>query len=88
MATEEQIKAECRLYALEWATTKLWALVLKSQGAGVFELDLIRQQMSQGTQNHSFSNVGPAMSDLLSAEMEMAIDRILQMTRGMLHPNP
>jgi len=84
---EAEVKAEGRLYALEWATAHLWKFVLRSQGLGPDALELFRRQAIAGAQAKTFAHVDAAVSDHLAAEMELAIDRILRMAEELLHPH-
>lgn len=86
---EEAIKSECRLYAIEWAVSKILALLARSSGEPAI-LEELRQQAVAGARQHVTRGVDPAMSDLLSAELEVAIDRILQMAimSGGSNPKP
>jgi hypothetical protein len=66
--TENEIKAEVRLYALECAVCQL-AVTMLAMGGSPFEtFAAVRKQMLDGTRNRSFPNVSPAESDLYSAE--------------------
>jgi hypothetical protein len=85
MLTEEQIKAECRLYALEWAVSMLFSAQFQQMGAaGVQMLEQTRQQALEGARGKTFPALDPAMSDLLSAELESAVDRLLSMAKEFL----
>jgi hypothetical protein len=83
--SEEQIQAECRLYAIEWAVSILFATSFKQMGAaGPAMLDQVRQQALEGARKKTFPNLDPAMSDLLSAELEIAVNRLLGMAKEFL----
>jgi hypothetical protein len=85
MSTEEKIKAECRVYALGWAVSVLFASQFRQMGdAGPAMLERARQQALEGARLQTFPNFDPAMSDLLSAELESAVDRILGMAKEFL----
>jgi hypothetical protein len=83
--SEEQIKAECRLYAIEWAVSILFATSFKQMGAaGPAMLGQVRQQALEGARKKTFPDLDPAMSDLLSAELETAVDHLLGMAKEFL----
>lgn len=84
---EAAVKAEWRLYAVEWAVSQLWATFLRLHGVGPELLDQIRQQAIASARAKTFQNLDPAMSDLMSAELEAAIDRILQMISAQSGPS-
>jgi hypothetical protein len=82
MSTEDDIKAECRIYAVEWAVSLLLAAQFLQMGdEGAAMLERARQQALQGARRKAFPDLDPAMSDLLSAELESAVDRLLGMTK-------
>jgi hypothetical protein len=85
MADEIEIKAECRFYALEVMFCRLLATTFRQMGAaGDAMLEETRQQSLEGARQQTFPALDPAMSDLVSAELESAIDRLLGMTKSLL----
>lgn len=84
MATEQQIKEEVRLYAVEWMVCQLASVLLTATGQGNVILSQMRQQAIAGARGKTFQSVDPAMSDLLSAELEAAVDRLLGMTKELV----
>jgi hypothetical protein len=85
MSVEDDIKAECRLYAVEWAVSLLFAAHFRQHGsAGPLLLEEARQQALESARHQTFPSFDPAMSDLLSAELESAVDRILGMAKAFL----
>jgi hypothetical protein len=85
MSTLKEIETECRLYALEWYVCLLHAANYVQMGeAGPAMLEQARQQAIRGVRQKTFPAFDPAMSDLLSAELETAVDRLLGMTKELL----
>lgn len=85
---ETAIKAECRLYALEWAVAQLWAAELRKTGAAPETLAGVRGQAIGGARQLGFTGVDPATSDLLSAELEGAVDRMFMMVAALVGTSP
>jgi hypothetical protein len=85
--TEAEIRAEARLYALECVVCQMFAL-LQLQIAGVDALSALEQQRKQavhGARQKAFPELDdPALSDLMSAELETAVDRLASMVRALL----
>lgn len=78
MPLEDEIKAECRLYAIEWAVSLLLAANFAQAGPDAeAKLDEARQQLSQIAQQKTYPRLGAAMSDLAAAEQESAVQRLL-----------
>jgi hypothetical protein len=85
MSAEDDIKAECRLYAVEWAVSILLAGNFRQMGPeGTLLFERTRQQAIEGVRQKTFPAVDPTMSDLLSAELESAVDRLLGMAKEFL----
>ena len=85
MSMEDEIKAECRFYALEQGFCLLQAAIYRQMGVlGPVMLEETRKQALESTRMKTFPALGPAMSDLVSAELESAIDRLLGMTKHFL----
>ena len=85
MSAEDEIRTECRLYAIEWAIGLMLAAQFQQMGAsGPVMLEQARQQALAGARRKTFSSFDPAMSDLLSAELEAAIDRLLTIAKEFL----
>jgi hypothetical protein len=85
MADEVEIKAECRFYALEMMFCRLLATTFRQMGAvGDAMLEETRRQSLEEARRQTFPALDPAMSDLVSAELESAIDRLLGMTKSLL----
>jgi hypothetical protein len=79
---EQAIKNEMRLFALESLVCHLWALTFKSLPAGAFEI--ARAQWLDGARQMTFPGVGAAQSDLYSAELECALERLVRMVQANL----
>ena len=85
---EQEIKAEMRLWALEVLVCNSLVVSLAQTGKPLELLDEIRQQMIFGARQRPFPGFDAAQSDLLSAELEGAVDRLLgmaseQISRGL-----
>jgi hypothetical protein len=67
-----------RLIAIENLVANAWAVLCLQAGpsTALATFEAARKQMLQGAHNQTFPDVDPAMSDLLSAELESAIDRM------------
>ncbi len=78
---EKTIKAEMRLYAMEtFVASLLLALCLQNAPDDpLAAFEKIRAQMTKGLRRQTFPDVDPAMSDLLSAELEAAATRLAAM---------
>jgi hypothetical protein len=83
MITGDELKAECRLYAVEWAISLMLAAQFLQMGAaGAVLLEQARQQALAGARKKTFPELAdPAMSDLASAELESAVNRLLGMAK-------
>jgi len=89
MSIQERAEAECRLYALEWYVCMLHAAIFAQAGKdGLVILGHLRQTALEGARQKAFPGLDPAMSDLVSAELEAAVDRLLSMTAGFLAKAP
>jgi hypothetical protein len=85
MSLEDEIKAECRLYAIEWAVSLLFAATFAQIGPGAeAKLEEARKYISEIAQQKTFPRLDPAMSDLASAEREAAVDRLLSYAKDAL----
>jgi hypothetical protein len=77
MTPEEMIKAEMRLYALECLVCQLYAILSRLLPAGMFEET--QRQWIEGAKKKTFGGDDPVFSDLLSAELEEALSRLVEM---------
>jgi hypothetical protein len=73
---EEIIKAEMRLYALECLVCQLYAFLGRTLPPGMIEET--QKQWIDGAKKKGFGG-DPAFSDLLSAELEDALKRLVEM---------
>jgi hypothetical protein len=84
--TNEELKDWIRIYALEILVVNRYAIdsfaVSPTDPLGFVEK--IRQQMIAGARMHAFSGLDPAMSDLASAELEDAVNRLMKMVSGQI----
>jgi hypothetical protein len=79
MDEEQAIKAEMRLWALEALVTNLLAMICTLDRDPAALLNQIRGRMIEGAKSRTFPGYDAAMSDLLSAELEAAVTRLMDM---------
>ena len=79
MDDEQAIRAEMRLWALEVLVTNLLAMVCTLDRDPAALLNQIRERMIEGAKSRTFPGYDAAMSDLLSAELESAVARLMDM---------
>ena len=81
----QAIKAEVRLIALEYLVANLFAVALVSQPDRLksFE-DTIRGRFA----NQTIPGIDPAMSDMMAAELEDAVERLVEMIKGIAQSAP
>jgi hypothetical protein len=78
---EDQIKTEMRFWALEIIVCNLLAIQCLQHPTPLELLKMLREQSLMGARLRTFPGFDPAMSDLLSAELEAAIGHLM----GMAH---
>jgi hypothetical protein len=78
---EEAIRAEMRLYVLEVFFTNLLVVncITANPQDPMKVVTRLSDQMLAGARVKGFPEVDPAMSDLLSAELESAVSRLANM---------
>jgi hypothetical protein len=76
---EAGVKREMRLWALEVLVTNVFAMLCALDPDPEELAAKIRQQMLEGARQRGFPGYDPAQSDLLSAEFEAALSRLLAM---------
>jgi hypothetical protein len=78
---EDELKAEMRLYAVEFLTANLFAMFCLMTSPSPREtLATARRQMIDSARSQTFPGLDdPAQSDLFSAELESAVDRLMEM---------
>ena len=74
---EDIIKNEMRLFALESIVCQHLATVYQQMPPEVF--DAVRKNAIEGTRRQTFAGADAAHSDLFSAELETALDRLYKM---------
>ena len=84
MTTEDAIRAELRLVALETLVTLLWCQGHLASGKPKESLEALEKTLLARARGTGFSGVGPAYSDLASAELEAAVASALQSQRDFL----
>jgi hypothetical protein len=78
--TEGELKAQMRLYAIELLTVNLSAMTCLMTPKPRELIAAVRQQMIGRARELTFPGLDdPAMSDLFSAELESAVDRLVEM---------
>lgn len=75
--TEQAIKNEMRLFALESVFCQHLATVYHALPPELFEA--VRKQTMDGVRRLTFPDADAAHSDLFSAELEAALDRLYKM---------
>jgi hypothetical protein len=77
---EQSVKDEMRLYVMEYFVASLWAMsALQTPSPEVF-WKRTKEQIIAGAQRTTFPKLAdPAMSDLLSAELESAATHLASM---------
>lgn len=78
MQSEQEIKTEVRLYAIEIFVANLLSISCLSTSAPKAVIDQMRLQLRQGA-NKPLIGLDAAMSDMISAELESAVDRLAGM---------
>ena len=77
--TEEQIKAEMRLSALEFLVCRVWAAFNVAGGATNQDDERRGREFLSGASRQIFPGLDPAMSDHATAEWNAALERLLTM---------
>ena len=85
---EEAIKAEMRLFVLETLVALLYAQQAKTSRDPAASVQALRAVLIEKAQKQTFAGVDPSLSDLLSAELEAAVDAALRKQMGWLGPPP
>jgi hypothetical protein len=90
---EKEIKDELRLFALESIVCQHLATIYQTMPPDVF--DHVYKMAIEGARRQTFAGADAAHSDLFSAELESAIDRLygminhhLEMSRKRRPPKP
>jgi hypothetical protein len=86
MDREQTIKNEMRLFALESIVCQHLATLYQQMPREIF--DAVRQQSLDSTQRQTFAGTDAAHSDLFSAELEAAVDRLYKMIGSHLEKGP
>jgi hypothetical protein len=78
---EDEIKSEVRLYAVESLAATLFAMLcLMNAGDPRADIAEVRRQTIDGARLRAFPELDdPVTSDLYSAELESAVDRLMEM---------
>ena len=79
MMDQETVEAELRLYALELMCSLFFAALVRQEGNPLASLIGMRKSLFDRTRHFPFPMKDPAESDLVSAELEGAFERLLQM---------
>jgi hypothetical protein len=79
MSTEDTIKAEMRLFALETFVCQMAATTFQSFPREFF--DAAKKQAIEGAQKHVFPGFDAGYSDVISDEFQQALGRLYEMTQ-------
>ena len=86
MTTEDAIKAEMRLNALEALVMMLWAYNHLSQPDPKASLETLERNLLEKARAQTFPQIGAAYSDLAAAELEAAVASAMKRQRDFLRP--
>lgn len=81
---ESAIKAEMRLYAIEFFLSSLWAMTAFQAGQASEFWNKTRDQMIAGARQKTFPGIDAATSDLYSAELEAALAHLASMVSAQI----
>jgi hypothetical protein len=84
---EDRLKMDVRLYCAEWLSASTLAVLLKASEQPQQLFETIKSQTLSAAKVKAFPGLDPAMSDLLSAELESGLERLLGMTASFLGKN-
>jgi hypothetical protein len=79
LMTEDEIKSEMRLWALECIVCQHWATALIALPQSM--ADEVHKQLLDGAKKNAFPKIDPALSDHYAAEFESALQRLVKMQR-------
>jgi hypothetical protein len=79
MTAESDIKSDMRLWAVETLVVNLMTIMCVTEGNPLELAERTRAQMLAGARQRTFPEADPATSDLLSAELESAVERLMGM---------
>jgi hypothetical protein len=84
--TADEIKDWTRIYALEILAGNHFAVdcIAASPHDPLGLVAKVREQMTAGTRAHGFPGLDAASSDLASAELEDAVNRLMEMVSGQI----
>jgi hypothetical protein len=84
--TPEEIRDWIRIYAVEILTVNHFAVscLANAPTDPLAFVERIRQQMIDGARAHAVPGLDPASSDLASAELEDAVDRLMEMVSAQI----
>jgi hypothetical protein len=82
---EAEVKSEMRLWALETLVANAFAMLCALDPQPDDFVTGIRQQMIEAARKQGFPGFDPAESDVLSAEFEAALSRLLEMVATQMH---
>jgi hypothetical protein len=80
--TEDSIQAEMRLFALESIVCQHFATLYLTMPRAIF--DEVQKQAIEGAKEQTFPGVDAAQSDLFSAELQAALERLYGIIRANL----
>jgi hypothetical protein len=84
--TMDELKDWMRIYAVEVLAVNHFAVscLTAAPNDPLALVKRLRDQMIAGARKHAFPGLDPAMSDLASAELEDAVDRLMDMANAQI----
>jgi hypothetical protein len=88
--TENELRLQMRIYALEVLAVNLLSISCLASGLDPRSvLAQVKQQMLEGARRQTFPDLAdPAMSDLASAELETAVEILMEMAKQQIDVVP
>ncbi len=84
MMTEETLKLEMRLSALEYLTCKAYSAMMLAHTGSIEGAKAALDQFALEAGQQMFPGLDPAMSDLANAEWTDAVHRLINLQKGLL----
>jgi hypothetical protein len=81
--TEDELKNEARLMAMEYMIANMYVLIHRANRSTPQQIDASHQQARQMLGQLTIPGIDPAQSDLASAEIEAAVERLLGLIEEM-----
>ena len=81
MENEKEISSEIRLWALECFVVQSAAMFFHTSGNAAEAFETRRKLLLDNARQTAFPGLDPATSDLYAAELQSALERLLEMQR-------